>query len=259
MVLYYSATGNTEFIAKLLARRLGDKTLDLLERIRKGDYSTIRSENPFVICTPVHVCEPPAFLTSFLKKVDLQGNPNVYFVFTSGGYAGISSKIAARLVRRKKMNYMGRAEVTMPRNYLTGSFYDMLPPEENRRRILEGGRQIPRIAHQIKNGRKLKARHIFLFESIVTYPFTPVWIRIAQPSKPFYTTDACVGCGKCARLCPLNNIEMVNRKPVWKKPCAHCMACIGNCPFEAIEYGNKTQGKERYRISNYVKKKFLKD
>ena len=256
MILYYSATGNTKFAAKLLAKLLNDESIDLLERIRTEDYTPISSEKPFIICSPVYVCEPPRFLCKFLKQLKLKGNPNVYFVFTSGGYAGISSKIARRLVRRKGMNYMGRAELRMPRNYIANTLYDMLPPEESRQRILESGRQIPRIAHQIKMGRPLKGRHIFLFESAVTYPFTPVWTRLTHTSKPFYTTDACIGCGKCARLCPLNNIEMKDQKPQWKKPCAHCMACIANCPFEAIEYGNRTQGKERYLISKYVKKKF---
>ena len=66
------------------------------------------------------------------------------------------------------------------------------------------------------------------------------------------SADKCVGCGKCSRLCPLNNIEMTDRRPVWKKPCAHCMACILNCPFEAIEYGSITQKKEKYNISHYA-------
>ena len=35
MVLYFSATGNTEFVAKELANRLGDEVLDLRDRIRE--------------------------------------------------------------------------------------------------------------------------------------------------------------------------------------------------------------------------------
>ena len=62
-----------------------------------------------------------------------------------------------------------------------------------------------------------------------------------------------MGCGRCSRLCPLKNIEMKERRPVWNNNCAHCMACILNCPFEAIEYGNITQVKEKYNISHYVK------
>ena len=71
-------------------------------------------------------------------------------------------------------------------------------------------------------------------------------------AKPFYTTDACVACGKCAELCVLNNITLnADEKPVWGDNCTHCMACICNCPAEAIEYGKKSQGKPRYKGPDY--------
>mgnify|MGYP002728531920 CR=1 FL=1 len=60
--------------------------------------------------------------------------------------------------------------------------------------------------------------------------------------------DKCIGCGKCAKMCPLNNIKLKNSKPVWGKNCTHCMACICLCPTEAIEYGKKSVGKPRYHL-----------
>lgn len=33
MILYFSATGNTEFVAKQLAKRLDDECINLLDRI----------------------------------------------------------------------------------------------------------------------------------------------------------------------------------------------------------------------------------
>ena len=59
MVLYFSATGNTEFIAKEIARRLDDPCVNLLERIRKNDHSDLHSDTPFIICAPVYICEMP--------------------------------------------------------------------------------------------------------------------------------------------------------------------------------------------------------
>ena len=54
----------------------------------------------------------------------------------------------------------------------------------------------------------------------------------------------------CARLCPMNVIEMQNGKPVWTaERCAHCMSCIQNCPTEAIEFGTVTEGRKRYNAS----------
>ena len=61
----------------------------------------------------------------------------------------------------------------------------------------------------------------------------------------------CIGCGKCAKLCPLNNIKLTDKKPVWGNQCTHCMACIGNCPVEAIEYGTITQEKRPYNFGKY--------
>ena len=50
---------------------------------------------------------------------------------------------------------------------------------------------------------------------------------------------------------PLNNIKMVHKKPTWNNNCTHCMACIGNCPVEAIGYGKMTDVKTPYNIGKY--------
>ena len=55
----------------------------------------------------------------------------------------------------------------------------------------------------------------------------------------------------CEKLCPLNNIELQNKEPVWGTNCTHCMACICGCPKEAIEYGRISKGKVRYQCPEY--------
>ena len=64
--------------------------------------------------------------------------------------------------------------------------------------------------------------------------------------------ELCNGCGKCVKVCPLNNFSLKDGRPIWGNDCTHCMACIGNCPTEAIEYGNITQTKEKYRFQKYA-------
>ena len=252
MILYFSATGNTRFVAQRLAELLGDEALDLLDRIRRGDHSEFRSDRPFVICSPVYVCEPPRFLLDFLRQTPLAGHRSAYFVFTSGGYAGISGALAGSIVRRKGLRNMGCAELRMPRNYIANDTYPELSRAEIERRIADTSVRLPGLAAAIRRGERLKSRHVWLFEHLVTLPFNPVWCRLKQPTAPFATTDACVGCGRCARLCPLNAIQISNGRPDWiPGSCAHCMSCIQNCPTGAIEYGAATQGKQRYRFDKY--------
>ena len=251
MVLYYSATGNTEYIAKEIAKRLDDQCIDLLDRIKNNDHSELHSDKPFIICAPVYVCEMPRFMSKYLKKQTFSGNKNVYFLFTSGGYCGISGQLAKWMFRKKKMKYMGHAEFKMPRNYVANDHYPLLPTEEVEERIINSHKMLKPVAETIKAGGKLKARHIFLFETIITLPFNPVWSKLKYKTKDFYYTDKCIGCGKCEKLCPLNNVKLENKVPVWGNKCSHCMACIGNCPVRAIEYGTISQTKEQYNFGKY--------
>ena len=48
----------------------------------------------------------------------------------------------------------------------------------------------------------------------------------------------CVGCGKCAAVCPGSLIETVSKKAVIKYPkdCWGCTSCIKECPVHAVKF-----------------------
>lgn len=81
-----------------------------------------------------------------------------------------------------------------------------------------------------------------IMSSAVNTIFYPMFVK----ADKFMATDACISCGKCVQVCPLNNVQLKNGKPAWGSNCTHCMACICYCPAEAIEYGKKSEGKPRY-------------
>ena len=255
MVLYFSATGNTRYIAQLMAKKLGDTTLDMTKRIKNDDFSPVYSEKPFVICMPIYVLFIPPFIGRFLDKLKFKGNKNVYFVFTSGGgKSGASGAAAKRFARRKGLKFRGQADIKMPNNYMALGFIHK-PTEAEIPPMLEAARSNAlKAAHAIALGKNLHMRYSSVPGVVGSLAIADIWARNMQPSKDFYSTDKCIGCGKCAAVCPMNNIELKNGRPLWKAPCAHCMACIGNCPAEAIEYGKITPGNPKYNIKKYVNK-----
>jgi len=87
----------------------------------------------------------------------------------------------------------------------------------------------------------------------VKYPFGDLTLPEGYRGKIEFDTDKCIGCGKCKTLCPLNNIEIKKKRPLWNGNCTHCMACISYCPTEAIEYKTKTKNQSRYYIEKYIK------
>ena len=170
MILYFSATGNTKYIASELAKALNDSIIDLREKIREKDYTPIHSAKPFVICSPVYVSEPPRFLMDFLRRTRLTGNPNVYFVFSSGGYSGISAIMGHQLAVRKKMKYKGTADFIMPSNYIAESLFAVQDTTEIEKRILRAQRKIKKTAATIRSGGILRSRYMWLWEYLVTLP-----------------------------------------------------------------------------------------
>ena len=190
-------------------------------------------------------------MTKHLKQTQFNGNRNVYFVFTSGGYAGISGQLAQSLMKHKNMRYNGHAELTMPSNYVANDHYPMPTDDVIKDRLTSAHSQLDDISNVIKLNGRLKARHIQLWETIVTIPFNPIWCKLKLTDKDFHSNDKCIGCGKCEKLCPLNNIKIVDKKPTWNNNCTHCMACIGNCPVDAIGYGKITDKKRPYNIGKY--------
>lgn len=254
MVCYFSATGNTKYVANLIAEELQDDTLDLLPWIKSDKLCKIMSKKPFVLCFPCYVCDLPLFVTDFLKRLVLIGNKCVYVVMTCGHSSGISGETVKHIVEHDNKQYMGVYDVAMANNYITSDMFDLTPDDEIRFRIRDAHFQAKRIALFVTNAKPFFCGKVNFGMKVIVKPVALVYAKFWQSAEPFYATDQCVGCGKCEKLCPVNKIHMQGGKPVWEKSCMHCMSCIGNCPVGAIEYGDVTVHKTKYSIDKYLNK-----
>ncbi len=60
--------------------------------------------------------------------------------------------------------------------------------------------------------------------------------RKALSSRPMPDKAECIGCGKCAELCPAKAIAMRNKRPqIAAGACIHCFCCQEFCPVGAMK------------------------
>ena len=70
--------------------------------------------------------------------------------------------------------------------------------------------------------------------------------KVSNMDKNYSVNNSCTGCGICKIVCPVRNIELENKKPVFSGNCEQCVACIQYCPTKALNYKNSTQKRRRY-------------
>ena len=88
MVLYYSGTGNSKYIAKCIASALETDCLNLNERIKAGDTSSVQTEENVILVTPTYAWRIPHIVSGWLGKAELVGAKCIWFVMDCGSEIG---------------------------------------------------------------------------------------------------------------------------------------------------------------------------
>ncbi len=245
MVLYFTGTGNSRFVAERIADALGERAADISAYIKSNDTPVFPEGKTFVFVAPCYVSTTARAMCDFIKKSGFPKDIDAYYVITAASYSGASSIENRRLSRSKGFNYMGTATVIMPQNYIV--YFNTKSEEDCKKTVLEAIPEIDRIGLAIKNKERLPDPKTFFGEGFVTDLVCAVYYRFFMKTKKFKVTDKCISCKKCVNDCPLGNIRFEGSVPVWGNNCTHCMACINGCPVSAIEYGNHTADRHRYR------------
>jgi len=239
-IYYFSGTGNSLKIAKDLSNNLqNSKVIRICENNQKIISDTLSERIGFVF--PVYFRGLPHMVESFIKN--LKVNPKTYFfaVANFGSYAALTFHQIDKLLKSKGARLSANFSIAMP-----GNMWFMYYPhskEDFTNRINNQNAATVDVAKKISGSIKTEIALVrdYGSEKNMYLAFNPNNI-----AKGFWTNSKCTGCGICSKICPAENIEIINRKPSWGNHCEQCLACLHWCPKEAIQYKNDSLNKERY-------------
>ena len=246
MILFFSGTGNSNYVAKRIADALGDEIVNLNARIKASDSSSIETGERVIIVTPTYAWRIPRVVRDWLRKTELRGAKQAWFVMTCGSEIGNADRYNRELCTEKAISCMGTAQIVMPENYI--AMFSAPQADEARQIVAKAEPSIDRAIAAIQRNQPFAPTRNNLYDRFMSGPVNPIFYKFFVKANAFTVSDACISCGQCAKRCPMNNITLKDSKPVWGKACTHCMACICYCPVSAIEYGKKSVGQPRYHF-----------
>lgn len=249
---YFSATGNSLKLARDVAASLGDCELVSIATAMDADTITSSSERiGFVF--PVFAWGLPRMVSDFVDRVVLPGARYVFAISTCVAIPGNTLGELGKRLRNKGLRLHAGFAVGAGRSSLMklNRLDDIIIR-------LDGGRK------KIRPADERLAEMVDAIRALeVVRPETSSWAANVFGSllhgpalKSFKTSDAkftisdaCKGCGNCAKVCPRANIRLAEGRPSFNHDCELCHACIQWCPQFAIRHPGFDANPRQYRNS----------
>ena len=244
MIFYFSATGNSKYVAENIARELGTEAKSIVECLDNAEFEFCFPEDePVGIVSPVYFMGIPKNVREFAGRATIDGGGYLFCVLTYNMTTGASGSMLGKLLSKKDKAPDAFFSIRMPGTYTVA--FNVPEPDAVKKINEAADKELVEAIGRIKSretGNWMKRRLPLLAGKI----FHSFYERQSKTS-PFTVEETCDGCGLCEAKCPAHAIAMREGKPIWVRDrCAMCLGCLHRCPKFAIQYGKNTKAHGQY-------------
>ncbi|MBN1364487.1 MAG: EFR1 family ferrodoxin [Syntrophaceae bacterium] len=253
-IYFYTGTGNSLWVAQKLSLLLTEAELIPLALTGSGTINADSENVGFIF--PVHIWGIPHPVINFLNRLETNHEKYYFAIAVNAGQVAATLIQLKDLLQQKNSKLSLGFSICMPSNYIPWG--GAISQRKQQKKFDEALDKISRIASSIlakeeKEPEKGPFWQNILFSTIYCLSFS----YVPKMDKSFWADEKCTDCGICEKICPAQNIKIINEKPFWQHHCEQCFACIQWCPEEAIQYGRVTKKKKRYHHPEITLKDML--
>ena len=240
MIFYFTGTGNSLYAAKKLADE-DEEIVSIVEALRgKAFHYTLKEGEALGFVFPVYSYTVSDPVLELVRNLTVENANFVYAVIPCGASIGAAGGFLKSELKKRGLELQRVDALVVPDGALI--FYDIDSPEKMEKTLEAATNELASIKQAIDRheGNSIKGSPFAGTLGLAGY-------HACMGTKPFHADEKCIGCGKCASICPAGAIEMVEGRPAWtKSKCLKCCGCINRCPVSAIQYGKRTVNRGRY-------------
>lgn len=249
-IFYYTSTGNSLDIAKEIQKKIGGELISIPQALKNGNFKYEGDKVGFIY--PCYSFNTPTVVREFIENLKLNSN-YIFSIMTYGnlGMGGMKAFENQCKKRNIKLDYTN--QLLMVDNYLP-----MFDIEEQLAKLEEKniGKNLEKIIEDLGNKvKRLEKANIGqrLLSKVLPKISNPIH---QQFGRKFKVSEGCTKCQVCIKVCPVDNISLVEEKIKFSKKCIACFGCLNHCPVEAISF-SKMKGTKRYRNENITIKEII--
>ena len=246
LMLYFSATGNSKYVAELFSKKMNAVCHSIEENT---DFTElIKSNETIGFCYPIFGSRVPKLMREFIMKhIDSLINKKLIIFCTQMYFSGDGARALTDILPRGHVEVIYAEHFLMPNN-VCNVFITPIPGEKTINKYLSNAeRKMQIVCENIKRGviKKRGFNPCSRALGLIQGAFFPGIERRAR-GKVRIDND-CNKCGFCVYVCPMGNFEVEGENIAIKNNCMMCYRCINKCPQKAIRVFLRKKVKKQYK------------
>ena len=261
LILYFSGTGNTDYVARYLAERLVDLPVEVsLASIERQPPEAASGFDVLAFGFPVYECDAPRFVRDYLQQIAPGGGRGAFVFCTKGAWAGNAVRRNLQRLDSRGFVPLGGASVSMPGTdglpFLSKrSWMARAALSKDYDSLRAADRLLKRLAYVLAGLGAGEPAEVYrqrlplsLGGALLDWLWAGLYDLFGDSMRSrFWADERCTRCDLCLKLCPTGNVAVEDGHPRFGDGCVLCMRCIHACPAEAIQIGRGTVDKFRWR------------